>query len=118
MPRKLATRRASYASSSEQQRPLAWPGTLAPSGSPCNCAKRRWFQSCIVSPIRRGGPSVCEFELFSARSAATVELSTPPLIATAVVIRKKYSVIGFQSSVEQFKPFLTLNLQFLLTTDN
>src|SRR5260370_36593650 len=69
MPTCSATRRASYTSSSEQQRPDVAPST-ASSG------RRRWFQSCIVSPIT-GRP-------WRTRSAATVELSTPPLIATAM----------------------------------
>src|SRR5437867_6740099 len=38
--------------------------------------KRLWFHSCMVSPITRR-PRWC-------RRAATVELSTPPLMATAM----------------------------------
>src|SRR5512141_2930712 len=66
-----ATRRASYTSSKEQQRPCT------DSGMPSCPARRRWFQSCMVSPTT----------LYpSARSmAATVEESTPPDIATAIV---------------------------------
>src|SRR5450755_4362887 len=70
MPRVSATRRASYTSSIEQQRP--WTD----SGMPSCPAMRRWFQSCMVSPMT-GCPS--------ARSmAATVEESTPPDMATAM----------------------------------
>src|SRR5262252_6961775 len=68
MPSCSATRRASYTSSSEQQRPVA------PSEE--SSGNRRWFHSCIVSPTM-GWP-------WRARSAATVELSTPPLMATAI----------------------------------
>src|SRR5690349_20807648 len=68
MPTCSATRRASYTSSSEQQRPVA--------DSVCNSGRRRWFQSCIVMPTMEWP---CR-----TRSAATVELSTPPLIATAM----------------------------------
>src|SRR4051812_24141731 len=68
MPTCSATRRASYTSSSEQQRPVA--------ASVCNSGSRRWFQSCIVIPTMER-PS-------RTRSAAAVELSTPPLIATAM----------------------------------
>src|SRR5439155_17772214 len=51
----------------EQQRP---PPSEPSSG------RRRWFQSCIVSPMMVR-PS-------RASSPATVELSTPPLMATAI----------------------------------
>src|SRR4051794_11455725 len=51
----------------EQQRP--------PPSEP-NAGRRRWFQSCMVRPIILW-PS-------RARRPATVELSTPPLIATAM----------------------------------
>ena len=69
MPICSATRRASYTSSSEQQRPLEAPST-ARSG------RRRWFQSCMVRPMT--------VRPWRASSAATVELSTPPLMATAM----------------------------------
>src|ERR1017187_8141652 len=68
MPICSATRRASYTSSSEQQRPVA-PSTERP-------GSRRWFQSCMVRPTT-ARPS-------RASMAATVELSTPPLMATAM----------------------------------
>src|ERR1700683_209170 len=72
MPKCCATRRASYTSSSEQQRPVTC------SGMPSCSARRRWFQSCMVSPM-----TLCP----SSRSmAATVEESTPPDIATAMVL--------------------------------
>src|SRR5579872_161227 len=53
----------------EQQRPL--PPSVAISG------RRLWFQSCMVSPMM----------LWPSRASrpATVELSTPPLMATAIV---------------------------------
>src|SRR5947209_2680724 len=71
MPRSSATRRASYTSSIEQQRPRTC------SGIPSCPARRRWFQSCIVRPTTLWP---------SARSmAATVEESTPPDMATAMV---------------------------------
>src|SRR5579864_467396 len=71
MPICWATRRASYTSSSEQQRPCT------DSGMPSRPARRRWFQSCMVRPM-----TSCP----SARSmAATVEESTPPDMATAMV---------------------------------
>src|SRR5215467_13120880 len=61
----------------EQQRP--WTD----SGIPSRPARRRWFQSCMVNPM-----TLCP----SARSmAATVEESTPPDMATAMV-----SVLSFQ----------------------
>src|SRR6185312_10229473 len=44
---------------------------------PSRPAKRRWFQSCMVSPIT-GCPSACSM-------AATVDESTPPDMATAMV---------------------------------
>src|SRR6266852_7780430 len=67
-----ATRRASYTSSKEQQRPCT------DSGMPSWLARRRWFQSCMVKPT-----TSCP----SARSmAATVEESTPPDMATAMVL--------------------------------
>src|ERR1019366_1681186 len=70
MPRVSATRRASYTSSIEQQRP--WTD----SGMPSCPARRRWFQSCIVRPMTLRP---------SARSmAATTEESTPPDMATAM----------------------------------
>src|SRR5678815_989037 len=68
MPICSATRRASYTSSSEQQRPVA--PSVESSGN------RLWFHSCMVSPTTLR-PS-------RTKSAATVELSTPPLIATAM----------------------------------
>src|SRR5690242_4681555 len=72
MPRVSATRRASYTSSSEQQRPCT------DSGIPSCPARRRWFHNCMVSPIT---------ECPSARnSAATAEESTPPDMATAIVL--------------------------------
>src|SRR5271169_685775 len=72
MPMCSATRRASYTSSSEQQRPRTdW-------GMPSYPASRLWFQSCMVSPM-----TLCP----SARSmAATAEESTPPDMATAMVL--------------------------------
>src|SRR5271169_950381 len=67
-----ATRRASYTSSSEQQRPCT------DSGMPSWPARRRWFHSCMVRPTTLWP---------SARSmAATVEESTPPDMATAMVL--------------------------------
>ena len=45
---------------------------------PASPGKRRWFHSCIVRPT-----IVCPR---SRNIAATVELSTPPLIATATVL--------------------------------
>src|ERR1700719_329599 len=54
----------------EQQR--CWEDAPLSSGG-----RRRWFQSCIVRPTI-AWPRAC-------RIAATVELSTPPLIATATV---------------------------------
>src|SRR5712671_859261 len=72
MPMCSATRRASYTSSIEQQRPCT------DSGMPSCPASRRWFHSCMVSPMM-----LCP----SARSmAATVEESTPPDMATAMVV--------------------------------
>src|SRR5260370_36134586 len=72
MPRTSATRRASYTSSIEQQRPRTC------SGMPSRPARRRWFQSCMVNPT-----TLCP----SARSmAATVEESTPPDMATAIIL--------------------------------
>jgi hypothetical protein len=56
----------------------------------CKRGKRRWFHNCIVSPITeawRADPVLgLECELFSTSRAAAVELSTPPLIATAIVV--------------------------------
>ena len=46
-------------------------------GAFSSCGRRRWFQSCIVRPTMAWPRSW--------RMAATVELSTPPLIATATV---------------------------------
>src|SRR5208282_675950 len=72
MPMCSATRRASWTSSSEQQRPVTF------SGIPSCPASRRWFQSCMVRPM-----TLCP----SARiMAATVEESTPPDMATAIVL--------------------------------
>src|SRR5208282_1803770 len=72
MPMCSATRRASWTSSSEQQRPVTF------SGIPSCPASRRWFQSCMVRPT-----TLCP----SARiMAATVEESTPPDMATAIVL--------------------------------
>src|SRR6185437_14325072 len=70
MLRCSATRRASCTSSSEQQRCCTGP-------SPWSCGSRRWFQSCIVRPM-----IACPR---SRKIAATVELSTPPDIATATI---------------------------------
>src|SRR5712692_3085815 len=71
MPMVSATRRASYTSSIEQQRPFT------DSGMPSCPARRRWFQSCMVRPMTLRP---------SARSmAATAEESTPPDMATAMV---------------------------------
>ena len=71
MPRCSATRRASYTSSMEQQRPYT------ASGIPSRPASRRWFHSCSVNPT-----SVCPS---AHSSAATAEESTPPDMATAIV---------------------------------
>src|SRR5208283_2965629 len=95
MLRKLATARASYTSSSEQQRPLAWPPS--PASSPSNCGRRRWFQSCMVSPTTSGDATEAFVELFSASRAAAVELSTPPLMAMAMDI-SELSAVSFQLS--------------------
>src|SRR6185312_14392904 len=67
-----ATRRASYTSSREQQRP--WTA----SGIPALPASRRWFHNCMVKPMSEC-PSECSM-------AATVEESTPPDMATAMVL--------------------------------
>jgi hypothetical protein len=60
------------------------------SPGPCKRGKRRWFHNCIVSPIteawRADSVLGLESELFSTSKAAAVELSTPPLIATAMVM--------------------------------
>jgi predicted metalloenzyme YecM len=63
---------------------------LTPLPWPCKLGKRRWFHNCIVSPTT---PAECTrdaaalgSEMFSTSKAAAVELSTPPLIATAIVI--------------------------------
>src|SRR5580658_41977 len=69
MPRDCATRRASYTSSMEQQRPVE--------RSPESCGRRRWFQSCMVRPTTVS-PRPCNMP-------ATTELSTPPDMATAMV---------------------------------
>src|SRR5580658_2857274 len=83
MPSVSATRRASYTSSSEQQRPCT------ASGMPSCPASRRWFQSCMVRPM-----TSCP----SARSmAATVEESTPPDMATAMVL---FCGIGFKAGCQ------------------
>src|ERR1039458_2922021 len=70
MPICAATRRAAWTSSREQQRPDPVPPSTANSGS------RRWFHNCMVMPttVRPWRTSI----------AATVELSTPPLMATAM----------------------------------
>src|SRR5271165_5532204 len=78
MPSVSATCRASYTSSSEQQRPCT-----GSSGMPRWPAKRRWFQSCIVSPTTL---YPCAHNI-----AATVDESTPPDMATAMVL----SLCGF-----------------------
>src|SRR6266478_3943817 len=80
MPRVSATRRASYTSSIEQQRP--WTD----SGIPLCPARRRWFQSCMVRPMTLHP---------SARSmAATAEESTPPDMATAMVDEGILSIVN------------------------
>src|SRR5579872_553697 len=80
MPICCATRRASYTSSSEQQRPCT------DSGIPSRPASRRWFQSCMVRPMTLRP---------SARSmAATVEESTPPDMATAIVSCVNFSLLA------------------------
>src|SRR5215813_2690306 len=71
MPMVSATRRASYTSSSEQQRPCT------ASGIPARPARRRWFHNCMVRPIT--------FRPSARSMAATVEESTPPDMATAMV---------------------------------
>src|SRR6266404_2194653 len=80
MPMVSATRRASYTSSIEQQRP--WTD----SGMPSCPARRRWFQSCMVRPMTLWP---------SARSmAATAEESTPPDMATAMVDEGILSIVN------------------------
>jgi hypothetical protein len=70
----------------------------------CNRGKRRWFHNCIVSPITeawRADPVLgLESELFSTSKAAAVELSTPPLIATAMVITGKPKLENRNSKLE------------------
>src|SRR5437016_9866884 len=64
-------------------------------------ASRRWFQSCIVRPITRWP---------SARSmAATVEESTPPDMATAMVLEGgiQHSALSTQHSAFKSKTQLT-----------
>src|SRR5580704_18367096 len=68
----------------EQQRCCEGP-------APCNWGKRRWFQSCMVRPTI-GWPR-------SARMAATVELSTPPLMATAMAFAGNETGCGALASI-------------------
>src|SRR6185437_52752 len=88
MPSCSATWRASYTSSSEQQRPA-----LGASGMPCRPGSRVWSQSCNVSPTTV--PPAWT------RIAATVEESTPPDMATAMVVfcmtKYNYSLLAFSS---------------------
>src|ERR1039458_3384633 len=73
MPICSATRRASYHSSRERRRPHP---VGAPPSADASSGRRRWFHNCMVMPttVRPSRTSM----------AATVELSTPPLMATAM----------------------------------
>src|ERR1017187_2418335 len=73
MPICSATRRGAETSSREQQRP---DPEGAPPSADASSGRRRWFHNCMVMPttVRPSRTSM----------AATVELSTPPLMATAM----------------------------------
>ena len=103
-PPRRGRRRHRPASSSGRWR---GPTALSTPSWPCKLGKRRWFHNCIVSPITESGSvrtaETLASELFSTSKAAAVELSTPPLIATAIVITGKLGVRNSKSEIGNWK---------------